>query len=253
MVDIHSHIIPGVDDGPPQIAEFIEMAVAAVSNGITDLIATPHHMNGVYENPKEKIRNAIRQYQKYLQNEGIPLSIHPGQELRLHRDMFKLFEKEVLTLNDKGRYLLLELSAGGVPPNIHHAVYELRLKGIVPIIAHPERNKGIEEEPNLLYELIHEGALVQVTAASVLGNFGKKAKALSEKLIEHHMVHFIASDAHNCSSRGFSLQEAYRRISADFGRNFTAFYKTNAEALLMGEKLEHQEPVPIRKKILGLF
>lgn len=253
MVDIHSHIIPGVDDGPSHIVEFIDMANAAVSNGITVLIATPHHLDGVYHNPREKIVTAVEQYQKYLHNEGINLSIHPGQELRLRLDMFKLFETEVLTLMDKGKYLLLELPSGEVPLFIFHTIYELRLKGIVPIIVHPERNKGIEEEPNLLYELIREGVLVQVTAGSILGNFGKRARTLSEKLIEHHLVHFIASDAHNCSSRGFSLGEAYHQISRDFGKNFTTFYKSNAEALIKGEKIELQQPVPIRKKMFGLF
>lgn len=253
LIDIHSHIIPGIDDGPSDIALFLEMANHAVDAGITNVFATPHHRNGIFTNPKEKILQMVSQYQKYLLNEGIPLLIHPGQELRVRHDMFKHFELEVLTLGNRGKYLLLELPSKEVPIYIHDVMYELKLKGIVPIIVHPERNREIAEVPNLLFDMIGEGALVQLTAGSILGTFGKRIKSLSAQLLDHKMVHFIASDAHDSSTRNFSLREAYESISKDYGMEYTAIYKKNAESLLNGQNLEVEDPIPIRKKIFGWF
>src|SRR5690606_11520681 len=126
----------------------------------------------------------------------------------------------------------------------------LVLRGITPIIVHPERNKGCFGEPQLLFELVEEGAMTHLTAGSILGKFGKMAKSFSDKIIQHHLAHFIACDAHNSSLRGFCLQEAYERITHKFGIQRTFFLKENAEILLHGGNIQVEEPLPIRKKIL---
>ena len=160
---------------------------------------------------------------------------------------------EVLTLDNKGKYLLLELPSGEVPTYTQEVVYELLLKGITPIIVHPERNRGFIEDHNLLFELVQEGALTQLTSGSIIGHFGKRVKSFSEKIIEHHLAHFIASDAHNIGTRGFSLQEAYEMITKTYGIHHTIYFKENAELLLSGHSLHIEHPIPIRKKILGVF
>lgn len=254
MIDIHCHIVPGVDDGPQQLFECIEMANAAVKAGITHLFATPHHLNGQYENTKKDIMCRVNKLNQQLLQKNIPLVIHPGQELRIHRDLFMSLEMdEVLTLDNQGKYLLLELPSGEVPMYTQEMVYELLLKGITPIIVHPERNKEFSENPNLLFDLVKEGALTQLTSGSILGQFGKKIKAFSEKIIEHRLAHFVASDAHNTSSRGFTLKEAYETIAKKFDINQTFYYRENAELLICGENLYIENPVPIRKRILGIF
>ncbi|WP_102273043.1 tyrosine-protein phosphatase [Cytobacillus massiliigabonensis] len=254
MVDIHCHILSGVDDGPDNYMIFKEMANRAVSEGITRLFATPHHLNGKYENKKIDVLKYVDLFNGYLKKENIPLVILPGQELRIHREIFHTIEKdEVLTLGNQNKYLLLELPSGEVPDYTLEVVYELLLKGITPIIVHPERNRGLLSDNNLLYELVQEGALTQLTAGSMIGQFGKKVKSFSEKIIEHHLSHFIASDAHNVHTRGFCLQSAYERIANLYGIHQTYYFKENAELLINGQHIITQKPLPIRKKIFGLF
>lgn len=254
MIDLHCHILPGMDDGPSSFSMFIEMANAAVETGITHVYASPHHLNGQYENSKNKILNVVREVNNFLHQQSIALTVHPGQELRIHRELFHSLEiDEVLTLDNKGKYLLLELPSGEVPKYTHDVVYELLLKGITPIIVHPERNNGFVERPNLLFELVQEGALTQLTSGSILGQFGKRVKSFSGKIIEHHLAHFIATDAHNISTRGFSLNEAYEILIRTYGFNQTYHFKENAELLLIGQSPFVEKPIPIRKKIFGIL
>lgn len=148
---------------------------------------------------------------------------------------------------------MLELPSGQVPTYTQEVVYELLLKGITPIIVHPERNRGFLENNNLLFQLVNGGALTQLTASSIIGLFGKKIKSFSEKIIENHLTHFIATDAHNVSSRGFTLQEAYGYITKKYGIDRTFYFKENAELLVQGKSLYIEQPIPIKKKILGIF
>lgn len=254
MIDIHCHIIPCVDDGPQDHAQCLDMADAAVKAGITQVYATPHHLNGQYENPKGQILSYVKGLNQYLLQENIPLKVHPGQELRIHREMFLSLNKdEVLTLDNQGKFLLLELPSGEVPTYTHEVVYELLLKGITPIIVHPERNRGFIENTNQLFELVQEGALTQLTSGSIVGHFGKKVKSFSEKIIEHNLAHFIGSDAHNTSSRRFTLHEAYEAVTKKFGIERTFYFRENAELLVNGQSIFIEEPAPIRKRVLGIF
>ncbi|WML30303.1 CpsB/CapC family capsule biosynthesis tyrosine phosphatase [Neobacillus sp. OS1-32] len=254
MIDIHCHILPGIDDGPQHFHESIEMAKAAVEEGITHLFATPHHLNGQYENVKSDILNYVLSLNQHLQSEKIPITIHSGQEIRIHRELlFSLANDEILTLDNRQEYLLLELPSGEVPKYTLEMVYELKLRGLTPIIVHPERNRGFIENPLLLFEIIQEGGLTQLTAGSVSGHFGKKIKSFSETMIEHHLAHFIASDSHFTRSRGFFFQKAYDTITKRFGIQHTFYFKENAQLLLSGQHPHIEKPLPIRKKILGVF
>jgi protein-tyrosine phosphatase len=254
LIDLHSHILPGLDDGPQSLVESLNMANTAVSVGITYLFATPHHRNGQYSNVKCKILEHALEFNRFLARENIPLIVYPGQELRIHREIFNSIEMdEILTLDNKGKYLLIELPTGEVPPYTMDIIYELKLKEITPIIVHPERNMGFLEDHHLLFEVVREGALTQLTSGSVIGHFGKKVKSFSERIIEHNLAHFIASDAHNSGPRGFSLQEAFQTISKTFGTNRTFYFRENAELLLKQQHLYIDAPIPIRKKTFGIF
>lgn len=254
MIDIHCHILPESDDGPADLEDSLEMAKEAIKGGITHLFATPHHRNGRYENSKIDILSRVNKLNKRLEQENIPLTIHPGQELRIHRELFDSMEDgEVLTLGNKGKYLLLELPSGRVPSYTQETIYELLLMGITPIIVHPERNQELIKNNDQLFELVKEGALTQLTSGSIIGLFGKKVKAFSEKIIEHNLAHFIATDAHNVHSRGFTLQEAYEKITKKYGMNRTFYFRENTELLMLGRSLYIEQPIPIKKKFLGIF
>lgn len=254
MIDIHCHILPGVDDGPADIKESLNMARKAAEAGITHIFATPHHLNEKYVNIKSDIIDRAVRLNESFQLENIPLTIHLGQEVRIHRDIFISLEKEeILTLDDNGRYLLLELPSGSVPTYTQEVIYELQLKGIKPIIVHPERNKELIENHKLLFELVQEGALTQLTSGSIIGQFGKNVRSFSKKIIEHNLAHFIATDAHNIGSRGFTLQQAYETITKRFGIQRTFYFKENAEQLIKNQSPAVEKPVPFKKKILGIF
>ncbi|MFF2459544.1 tyrosine-protein phosphatase [Peribacillus simplex] len=254
MIDIHCHILPGVDDGSADMNESMNMARKAVESGITHLFATPHHLNEKYVNIKSGIIDCARSLNESLKQNNIPLTIHLGQEVRIHRDIFNSLEKEeILTLDDNGTFLLLELPSGRVPTYTQEVIYELLLKGITPIIVHPERNKELISNHQLLFELIQEGALTQLTSGSIIGNFGKSIQSFSKKIIEHNLAHFIATDAHNIGSRGFTLQHAYETITKSYGIQRTFYFKENADQLLKNQSPAVEKPVPFKRKIFGIF
>jgi protein-tyrosine phosphatase len=254
LIDIHCHILPGVDDGSAEMKESLNMAKKAVEAGITHIFSTPHHLNEKYVNVKSDIIYRVVRLNESLQQNNIPLTIHLGQEVRIHRDIFTSLEKEeILTLDDNGTYLLLELPSGRVPTYTQEVIYELLLKGITPIIVHPERNKELIENHKLLFELVQEGALTQLTSGSIIGNFGKSIQSFSKKIIEHNLAHFVATDAHNIDSRGFSLKHAYETITKAYGIQRTFYFKENAEQLLKNQSPTVENPVPFKKKIFGIF
>lgn len=251
---MHCHILPGVDDGSADMRESLNMARKALDSGITHLFATPHHLNEKYVNVKSNIIEGVVKLNESLKHNNIPLTIHLGQEVRIHRDIFTSLEKEeILTLDDSGTYLLLELPAGKVPTYTQEMIYELLLKGITPIIVHPERNKELIANHKLLFELVQEGALTQITSGSIIGNFGKSIQSFSKRIIEHNLAHFIATDAHNIGSRGFTLQQAYETITKVHGLERTFHLKENAEQLIKNQRPTVEKPVPFKKKILGIF
>ncbi|MBS4172939.1 CpsB/CapC family capsule biosynthesis tyrosine phosphatase [Bacillus sp. FJAT-49736] len=254
LIDTHNHILPSIDDGPKNLSQSLEMVQDAINSGITHVFATPHHRNGQYVNSKKHILLLVQELNSYLNRENIPLYIHAGQEVRIHLDIFSSIEEdEILTMNDGGKYLLLELPPIDLPRNTQAVVYELLLRGIVPIIVHPERNTFLQHNPEKIFDLVQEGALIQLTAGSITGAFGKKIRIFSEKLLQHQLAHLVASDAHNCTKRGFLLREAYEMITESFGFERTLSLQANAEALLSGKPILTAPPVPIKRGILSFM
>jgi protein-tyrosine phosphatase len=255
MIDIHSHILPGVDDGAQTIDDAIAMAHAAASEGITKIIATPHHKNGNYENPKQKILQHVDRLNAVLKERNIPLTVLPGQEVRIYGEMLKDYENgELLTLTNESPYLFIEFPSNHVPRYAEQLLFDIQMRGITPIIVHPERNAEISENPELLYQFVERGALTQLTAASVAGYFGKKIKKFTLQIIEANLAHFIASDAHNITTRGFHMQEAYQVVKKEFGAGAVYFFRENAELLVDGKTVYRNQPERIKKKkFLGLF
>lgn len=254
MIDIHCHILAGIDDGAQTDNDSLAMAKLAVQEGITTIVATPHHKNGRYLNPKQDVLVKVAELNKRLLEEEIDLKILPGQETAISGELLEDYENgHVLTLNETN-YVFVELPSDHVPRYTEKMLFDLQLKGLIPVIVHPERNREIHERPELLYKLVEKGALAQLTAGSVCGRFGKKIKRFSEQLIEANLVHFIASDAHNITSRGFHLQQAYDVVEKLYGMDMVYLYRENAELLVEGMNVFKEVPQRVkRKRFLGIF
>ncbi|RHW32119.1 tyrosine protein phosphatase [Neobacillus notoginsengisoli] len=254
MVDIHCHILPGADDGAKNLQDSIMMAKVAMEQGITKVIATPHHLNSFDINPKETIIEKVHLLNRKLKEEKVDLEILPGQEVRIYGELLDgVAEGEIQTLAGSD-YLLIELPASHVPRYTEKLFFDLQLKGYIPVIAHPERNQEIIERPEVLYQLIKKGALSQITAASAAGEFGKKIQKFSIQLLESNLTHFLASDAHNVTNRGFKMEKAYNTIHSAFGSDMVFLLKENAELLIEGKHAHREIPARIKKKkFLGLF
>lgn len=254
MIDIHCHILPGIDDGAKHIGDSIDMARAAVSEGIDTIIATPHHKNSKYDNYKSDIIKRVDELNLQLEKEKVQLKVLPGQETRIYGEMLEDLEKdEILPLNGT-QYVFVELPSGHVPRYTEKLLFDLQLKGLIPIIVHPERNQEIIERPEVLYNLVKKGALTQVTASSISGYFGKKIRNFSFQLIEANLAHFIASDAHNIDTRGFKMSETMDLIESRYGIDLVYLLQENAEMLVQDLNVYKETPEAIKKKkFLGIF
>lgn len=255
MIDIHCHILPGLDDGPKSLADSIAMSRQAASEGITKIIATPHHKHEKYDNDKAKIITAVSQLNEELVAAEIPLVILPGQETRIYGEILEDYQNHhVLSLCDAGKYIFIELPSSHVPRYTNQLLYDLQLAGLIPIIVHPERNSELIETPDMLYKLVKNGALTQITTSSLTGHFGKKIKLFTEQLIEHHLTHFLASDAHNLTSRPFRMQAAIAEIEKLYGTETLYNFQQNAELLERGDYVYSEQSERIKKKkFLGIF
>jgi protein-tyrosine phosphatase len=255
MIDLHCHILPGIDDGAASIEDSLRMAQVAMSEGITTIVATPHHQNGTYINERNDIIQYVQQLNDRLIEEKYDLRIVLGQEIRLYGELLEDYQNDKLvTINDSSKYVLVELPSSHVPRYTKQVLFDMQLQGLLPIIVHPERNAEFMKNPDKLFELVEKGALTQVTASSVTGHFGKKIQKFSHQLIEASLTHFIASDAHNTTGRTFRLREAYELVAEKYGNDIVFYFQENAECVLSGSSVYREQPQQIKKKkLFGIF
>jgi protein-tyrosine phosphatase len=232
VIDIHTHILPGLDDGAEGYDDALNMARAAVSEGITTIIATPHHANGSYTNLAADVRGHVQSLNERFRAENVPVAITTGQEIRVHDDLLEAWQRqELLTLADS-RYILLELPSSRIPRVTRELIHELLIMNVHPIIAHPERNAEIVQHPERLAELVEAGAYAQVTTHSLLGGFGKRIEQSSWKLLRMGVIHTVSSDAHHIVRRGFRLREAYDAIERTLGEQWVERLQSNARQVV---------------------
>ncbi|MFG6147453.1 tyrosine-protein phosphatase [Halobacillus sp. B23F22_1] len=255
MIDIHSHILPGVDDGAQTMEESIELARSAVQEGIDTIVATPHHQNGHFNNYKNDILIQVSELNRILQENDIPLTVLPGQETRIHAGMVEdLQNDEMLPINEESMYVFVEFPHDHVPSYASNLLFNLQVEGYQPVIVHPERNEQIQDNPNLLYSFVKNGAFSQLTAGSLAGKFGRSAKKISYQLIDANLTHVIASDAHNAKGRAFHMKEAYNDIRKHYGQSMMHYFSDNAQYIIDNEPLASDPPLHVKKKkVLGIF
>lgn len=217
MIDLHCHILPGIDDGAPDLELSLAMARRAVEDGITVTACTPHIMPGYYENTGPEIRQHVVALQAALDEHEIPLRLTTGADVHLVTDLIAgLKSGRILTLNDS-RYFLFEPPHNVAPPRMGDSIFSVMTAGYLPIITHPERLRWIEDHYESMGEMVHGGAWIQLTAASVTGKFGKRAQYWSERMLDEGLVHILATDAHNMRTRSPILSEAVEAVAKRLG------------------------------------
>lgn len=244
MIDLHCHILPRLDDGPERAAESAEMLRLAASDGITDIVATPHFFDGLHNVCPDRRDAYLEKFNSFLHKYGLKLRLHPGAEVRLVPGLSQLLDApRRLTLNGS-RYLLLELPLM-MPPFLEKELYELQLKGISPILAHPERHAHIQHNPDVLLPLVSSGLLTQVTAQSLLGDFGEKCRICVETLVRNRTAHIVATDAHSARSRPPLLAAARLRLEQIVGSvEATAMVEIRPKAILQDQVMHVPSPLP---------
>jgi protein-tyrosine phosphatase len=243
VIDIHSHILPGLDDGAKTWEESLEMARQAVRDGIRVMVATPHLFKGRVVDPKrlngkKEILDRIEEFKERLSAAGIALEVLPGCDVPLSIEALRLLEDDLLlTINDLKRYLLLELPDTSIPPATEEICFRIISTGITPIITHPERHLIIPEAPDKLMRLVNLGCLAQLTAGSLTGRFGRQVARTSRNLIKKGYIHLLASDAHDPKSRPPLLSPALDELAGLVGQE-----QARAMVSQVPEKIIHGEP-----------
>lgn len=245
MIDIHCHILPGIDDGAKDIDTTEKMLRLAADDGVKQIIVTPHYEETRYQPSLVEIEQKLELIRPIAAPLGI--EVYPGMEVYLTPDTPNdLKEGRLLTLAGS-RYLLVEFPSQQIPPYAERVLFEIMLQGIIPVIAHPERNYEIINHPNRLIKLLDKGALTQVNSWSVLGYFGKEAAQCARVLLHHGLAHFLASDAHSDKSRTPQLAEAVLKINQIASKETVQELKQNAQKILVNEMISSFHR-PIKKR-----
>lgn len=257
FADIHCHVLPGIDDGAADTAQALAMVQAAAADGTTTLIATPHQLGSNAHVTAESIRAGCAALQAEVDAAGIAVEILPGADVRIEPELPSLVRQgTVVTLADRGRHILLELPHETYFP-IDSLLATLGRRGVVGILSHPERNRGIIREPELMRDVAAAGGLLQITAASLLGGFGSSARRIAEAAIRDRLVHFVASDAHDTSRRPIGLAEAFHAVATLTDDDYAGLVcSINPRRVALGESIEVERQVgrPGRKpSMFGLL
>jgi protein-tyrosine phosphatase len=255
MVDLHCHILPGLDDGPKTIEDSVAMAEDAIADGITLVVATPH-ANSEYPFNFAKVRGAREALEEKLEGR---LKLATGCDFHLNPENLAVIREDPrpFCVNQKD-YLLVEFNEYSIPPSMDHTLHELHIAGLRPIITHPERNGILRAQPERLLNWVRIGCFVQVTAGSLAGVFGPGAKQDAWNWMARGLVHFVSSDAHNTTRRPLKLKFAYDAVAEQFGEERAqALLVKNPLAAFQGDSLpyipEIEEPSQRRKRKRFLF
>ncbi|HXY25333.1 MAG TPA: CpsB/CapC family capsule biosynthesis tyrosine phosphatase [Candidatus Acidoferrum sp.] len=252
MVDLHCHILPGLDDGPSTMEESLNMAEAAIAEGISHVVATPHASERyVFDFAR------VRQFRSELQTQiGGRLKIATGCDFHLNPENLRALRRDASPFCiNQHNYLLVEFNEISIPPAMDQTLHEIQLSGLRLIVTHPERNAILRNRPERLKQWVKRGCYAQVTGGALTGVFGPVAQKISAEWIREGLIHFVASDAHNTRTRPLQLLPAYDAVLDQFGEEKArALFHDNPLAAFEGRELPHvpeieeEEPPPRRKR-----
>ncbi|WP_122638402.1 tyrosine-protein phosphatase [Romboutsia sp. Marseille-P6047] len=233
MIDIHCHILPGVDDGAVDLEEALEMARIAEKEGIKKIINTSHFHPEFKYIMGEELVDIVDRFNITLKANKINLEVLLGNEIYYTDEIIENLDTLSFYTLNKSKYVLIEFSPMNIHKNLADVVYEVKLKGYTPVLAHVERYNNIIENPNIIYDCIKEGAIIQVNASSILGKHGKEIKRTSDILLDNNMVHIIASDAHGSERRRPQLKEAYNFVENKYSKEVADNLFNNNQSLII--------------------
>jgi len=251
MVDLHCHLLPLVDDGPASVEQALRLAEQAANEGVTRIIATPHLFHPQFETTDVDVRLTVAELNVLLKQRNIPITVYPGHEVRLTGELIEEVKTGVALSLADSRYLLVEFPSTGIPSYARQIFAELISDGYIPVIAHPEKNKAIIQNPALLFDLISNGAISQVTCASLIGKYGKDVQRFAIALLENGLAHLVASDAHHVEKRPFYWSECRKFLAQELeGWLYDEIYENN-EAVLLNQLVAINPPSPVEKNWKG--
>lgn len=247
MIDFHSHILPNVDDGSKSIEESINLIKEAEQAGFNSIISTSHYIEGYYEVENEQRKEIINNIKEIIDEQKIKMNIFLGNENYISDNIVQLIKDNKAATINGSDYILFETSLNAKPLNLYNMVYEMMQNNLKPILAHPERYSYIQENPQIVFDLIEKGVLMQSNYASIAGYYGKRAQIISKKMLENNMVHFLGTDVHRQRTIYPKIEEILDKITKIVGKDkLKELTTTNAELVLKNEVINITEPTEIK-------
>jgi len=248
MFDLHSHILPAIDDGARDMGMSLAMLQMAVENGTTGIVATPHIIEGKWLPSWDRVLAECYMLQEMIQKAGISIPIFPGGEVAIHLDILNLLKGPGAYCINSGRYMLVELPAVHIPSFTDDFFFTLQAKGITPILAHPERHPDLGKNPEVLVDWINKGVLTQINGTSITGCMGERVMATAELFLVNKMVHTLGSDAHHIHNRNTNLASAVARMTQLIGHKATQdILFVNPDNILCGREVDIPEVGEIKR------
>jgi protein-tyrosine phosphatase len=248
MIDIHHHLLWNLDDGATSVETSVEMARIAAADGITHIVCSPH-ANGQYTYEPQLIAEKLNELRRRLDSEKIALTLGQGCDFHMSYENIQEAKLDATRFSINGfGYLLVEIPDYGVPRGLTEIFYQLQLAGLTPILTHPERNPTLQSDQSRILDWLRGGVLIQVTAGSVEGRMGKQAERMAHELLANRWVHFLATDAHNTTSRPPRMRKAFDLVAKKYGPEYARLLCiSNPLAAFMGK------PLPTQAEPLNLY
>ena len=240
MIDFHNHILPNIDDGSKSLEVSLKMLECAHNQGITDVVNTVH-----FQHPKvegfdisyDSIKRATSNLQKELDNIKLPIKLHIGAEVYYQPNLLKIKDNPLLNYKH-GKYILIEFQPHFIPDSHKQVLFDLKMSGVTPIIAHPERYRLVQNNFNIINEWLNFGCIIQVSAGSLLGRMGKDIEKTALRIINNNLCQILGSDAHNDKNRNFLLKDAYEIAENIMGHSAINLVTNNPRSVLEGTEIE---------------
>jgi len=252
MVDIHAHILPGIDDGAQDIYDTLEMAYMAADSGVRSIVATPHcNIPGYFDNYfGETYIEVYKKAVEAIQKEGIPLQVLPGMEVYATYNLPDLIvDKKIMPLN-QSRYILIEFGFDEDPEFASDLLERVSEVGAKPVVAHVERYEFVQDDPKIIYQWRKRGYVIQVNKGSLLGGFGKRAQRTVYRLLDHKLVSVVASDAHGTDRRTTHMREAYEEVGFEYsGKLAERLFQRNPMQICNNESIFTEKPIPFSREV----